>query len=257
MDKLQIDNPFPGAVSFLALETRSTMEEARRLAGLGCPPGSLVAAELQTEGRGRVPDRRWESERGRNLLFTLILDPSATALPGLSLRTGLALCEAASALADHLGLGLPSPPSLKWPNDLVFGSRKAAGVLCEASPEGVFIGLGINCNQKDFDRGLGRKATSLSLELGAEIDRWLLLELVLGRLKAELSDPSWKDRAEERLWKRGEVATFTAGAPGSRIEITGLIAGLTEEGALLVRADGGKEPRAYSSGELSLEGPSR
>jgi BirA family biotin operon repressor/biotin-[acetyl-CoA-carboxylase] ligase len=171
MEPIGIKNPFPGASAFLIERTASTQEEAKRLAAQGYPPGSLVAADAQSAGRGRFPERRWESEAGKNLLFTIYLDASAAGLPGLPLRIGLALCAAVSDYAGLLGARFLSPPRIKWPNDLLIGDRKAAGILCETGPAGVFTGIGLNCNQSSFPRELEARATSLAKELGREVSR--------------------------------------------------------------------------------------
>ena len=93
MESIPLQNPFPGAVSYLLATTDSTQKDARRLAeaaslggdppapGSGFPVGSVVAAEAQTAGRGRIPERKWESEAGKNLLFTVFLGPGRPPCP--------------------------------------------------------------------------------------------------------------------------------------------------------------------------------
>jgi BirA family transcriptional regulator, biotin operon repressor / biotin---[acetyl-CoA-carboxylase] ligase len=256
MENLLIDNPFPGASSFLIGSTTSTMDEARRLAERGFPAGSLVAAEEQTGGRGRIPGRRWEAEAGRNLLFTVLLDPATAMpggrpLPGLPLRVGLALEAAVSDYASSRGHRFPRPPRIKWPNDLLLGDRKAAGILCEAGPRGILAGVGLNCNQKAFGPELG--ATSLALELGREISRWNLLELFLGFLGRALEDPNWREAVAKRLWRLGEMVSFLPGAAGGggRPPLAARLEGIDEEGSLLLRPEGGKAAEAYPAGELT------
>ena len=252
METLPIRNPFPGAVSLLVASTDSTQAEARRLAGGGFPSGSLVAAEEQTAGRGRFPGRRWESEAGKNLLFTLFLAPEAATLPGLPIRIGVALCEAVESLSLS--------PRLKWPNDLMLGDRKAAGVLCEAGPSGVFAGIGLNCNQVAFPPGFGDRVTGVARELGREVDRWSLLGLFLEALAASLGDPDWRPRAEARLWKRGETLRFLpgrewpAGGAGSGALVARL-EGIDEDGSLLLRPEGDRAARAFAAGELTTDLP--
>jgi BirA family biotin operon repressor/biotin-[acetyl-CoA-carboxylase] ligase len=260
MDSLPIANPFPGALSYLVRETGSTQEEAKRLGRAGLPSGSLVAAEIQSAGRGRFPERPWRSEPGLNLLFTLRLDASCAALPALPLRVGAALCKAARLQARGMGRGFRGGEArVKWPNDLLIGDRKAAGLLCEAGAEGVFVGIGVNCNQAAFPPEIEGKATSLAIELGAEIDRWAFLELVLGAIKAALEEEGWKAGVEELLWKRGELVRFMPGLPrggGQEELIEGRLEGLDPSGAILIRPAGaaGAEaaPLAFAAGELSL-----
>jgi BirA family transcriptional regulator, biotin operon repressor / biotin---[acetyl-CoA-carboxylase] ligase len=266
MEKLGIANPFPGAVAFLVDRTASTQEEAKRLAASGHAPGSLVAANEQTAGRGRFPERGWESEAGKNLLVSLYLGPHAgrpgTALP---LRVGLALCEAVSAYASGIGASFASPLRLKWPNDLMIGDRKVAGILCESAgalAPRAFAGIGLDCNQTRFPPSLEGRATSLATELGREVDRWKILELLLVRLAARLSTGpegwSWREAATERLWRRGEAISFLPGLEGRSkggVSIRGILEGVDEEGSVLIRAAGEEEARAYPAGELTATLP--
>jgi len=262
MERLAIANPFPGAAAFLVDRTSSTQEEAKRLAASGYPPGSLVAANEQTAGRGRFPERGWESEPGKNLLFTLYLGPRAALLPALPIRVGLALCGAVSDYASEVDAALASPLRLKWPNDLVLGDRKAAGILCESPASGpgsgAFAGIGLNCNQLRFPPSLEGKATSLALELGREADlKRLAAELGLGPGGGAGLD--WRGAATELLWRRGETVSFLP-ALSARAEggvrprpapLRGVLEGLDEEGSALIRVEGEPGARAYASGELT------
>jgi BirA family transcriptional regulator, biotin operon repressor / biotin---[acetyl-CoA-carboxylase] ligase len=271
MERIEIASPFPGAEAFLVDKTVSTQDEAKRLAASGIPPGSLVAANEQTAGRGRFPERGWESESGKNLLFTVYLGPLAGGpREALPIRVGLALCEAAEDYASRIGAAFASPPRLKWPNDLMLGDRKAAGILCESAASGpalgAFAGIGLNCNQTRFPEALAGKATSLALELGLEIDRWAILEHFLARLAAglgygpgsEAKAAAWREAATERLWRRGEAVSFLPGIAaraGSALPLRGIIEGLDEEGSVLIRAEGEEAARAYAAGELTTALP--
>lgn len=267
MESIPLQNPFPGAVSYLLATTDSTQKDARRLAeaaslggdppapGSGFPVGSVVAAEAQTAGRGRIPERKWESEAGKNLLFTVFLGPGSASLPGLPLRIGTALCGAVALYAESAGARFYSSPRLKWPNDLMMGDRKAAGILCESGRSGVFAGIGLNCNQVDFPPRLDAKATSLAAESGREVRRWDLLELFLGALAESLRDAEWRRKAEGMLWRKGERATFLPGSasPGpaaGRRALIGRPVGIDEEGSLLFLEDGAESAVAHASGEL-------
>jgi BirA family biotin operon repressor/biotin-[acetyl-CoA-carboxylase] ligase len=259
MESISIRNPFPGAVSFSVASCVSTQIEARSLAehrflpGRAFPAGSLVAAEEQTAGRGRFPERRWESEAGKNLLVTVFLDsdaarlPGGGPLPGLPIRIGSALCEAVAVFT-------PSP-RLKWPNDMMIGNRKAAGILCESGPAGVFAGIGLNCNQAVFSPELDPKTTSLARELGREVDRRAVLELFLQALASSLRDANWRQNAEARLWRKGETVSFLPGLEGSAERggcgaLIGKLEGIDEDGSLLLKEEGSVVVHAYASGEL-------
>jgi BirA family biotin operon repressor/biotin-[acetyl-CoA-carboxylase] ligase len=254
MESLPIANPFPDARSFLVRETSSTQDEARRLSRLGFPSGSVVAAEFQGAGRGRFPERRWEAETGKNLLFTIRLDPAYALLPALPLRVGAALCRSTDILALRMGIDRGKDRRgevrLKWPNDLLIGGRKASGILCESGPEGVFVGVGVNCNQTSFPGDLGKGATSLAIEFGVPVDRWAVLELFLGALKIELGETDWRSGVEALLWKRGEHVRFIPGLPGAGEAVEGSLAGIDPSGALLILPEGGTAPISFAAGEL-------
>jgi BirA family biotin operon repressor/biotin-[acetyl-CoA-carboxylase] ligase len=251
MEPIPIRNPFPGAGCFLVESAESTQDEAKRLARDGFPSGSLVAAEEQTAGRGRFPDRPWLSERGMNLLFTIAFGTETAAVSALPLRAGAALCRAVSLQALISGAVPPRPPRLKWPNDLLFGDRKAAGILCEASAAGTFIGVGVNCNQESFPPEIADRATSLALELGARVDRWSLLETFLDLLSLSLAAEDWREGFDELLWRRGERLCFVPGAPERSAPIEGVYLGVGKDGSVLMRSADGRT-LSFPSGEFAF-----
>jgi len=262
MEALGIRNPFPGGRSYLAAAVESTQDEARRLAEdweergaePAFPAGSLLAAEEQGAGRGRVAGRRWSSAPGMDLLFTLRLSPEAATLPALPLRIGAAVCRAASDLASSIGAAFPAPLRLKWPNDLMLGDRKASGILCEAGRLGVLAGIGVNCARRAFPEELREKATSLEAELGRPVDRWALLELILGEIRIALGCSEWRTGLEPLLWRRGEEVAFAPGAAAEEgIEtepIRARLAGVDGTGALELELPGGRI-ESFLSGELT------
>lgn len=258
METIGIANPFPGAENFLIHQTESTQEEARRLARRGCLPGSLVAADFQTGGRGRFPERSWESPEGENLLFTIFLEASSARIAALPLRAGLALAAAVGAYATRIGAKFPRQPQIKWPNDLLIDGKKLAGILCEASAEGVFVGMGLNCNQIGFSPQLQGRASSLALELGRSVSRWAILELFLDFFKRALEDAAWKEAVERRLWLYGCEVAFYPGleARGDGGQpIRGMLEGLDNAGSILIRPEGESMPRVFPAGELTLPSP--
>jgi BirA family biotin operon repressor/biotin-[acetyl-CoA-carboxylase] ligase len=257
MEPLAIRNPFPGAASFHFLETTSTMDEVRRLAKLGFPIGTTVVADSQSLGRGRFPERKWESEPGENLLATILLGAESARIPGLPLRIGLALCRGIDLFAIQVGDYPPSPPALKWPNDALIGDRKVAGILCEATAEGTFVGFGVNVNQRKFHHGLARKATSLALALARPdaappLERFRLLEVILDQVAIVLGESSWREEAEAILWRRGEWVRFQNGLPEAGDIVEGRLAGLDPTGALLIATRPDLPPLSLAAGELLL-----
>jgi len=160
-------------------EHLGTTPSTQLLLGPDAPEGALVTAEEQTAGRGRL-GRRWLAPTGTSLLCSLQLRPpvSPERLPEL---TGVAARACADAIAALTGL----KPELKFPNDVLLGSRKVAGVLAEAREERVVLGMGINVNvpADALPADVGRPATSLLVETGSELDRAELLAEVLERLE--------------------------------------------------------------------------
>ena len=143
----------------------STNSELMRRASAGAPGGLCLTAELQTAGRGRR-GRHWQSALGASLTFSLLwrFDKGAAQLGGLSLVVGLAVLR---ALHD-LGLRDSDAVGLKWPNDIVAGNAKLAGVLIETQgdmlgPTTVVIGLGINVNvSENFKMSINQAVTDVN-----------------------------------------------------------------------------------------------
>ena len=145
----------------------------------GAPEGALVTADEQTAGRGRL-GRRWLAPAGTSLLCSLQLRPAVESerLPEL---TGVAALACLEAIAALTGL----EPVLKFPNDVLVGERKVAGVLAEAREERVVLGIGVNVNvpADKLPQEVDRAATSLLVETSRELDRAELLAELLERLE--------------------------------------------------------------------------
>ena len=155
-------------------------ESTQRELAPDAPEGAVAAAEEQTEGRGRL-GRRWHARTGSSVLVSVNLRPTVETarLPELSLIAGLA---AADAVAAVTGI----QPEVRFPNDLLIGGRKVAGILAEARDERVVVGIGINVNlaEGDLPTDVDTPATSLLLESGRRVDRARLLAELLVRLEA-------------------------------------------------------------------------
>lgn len=255
----------------------STQAEAFRLAAEGAPDRTVVIADYQSAGRGRR-GRVWEAEPGAGLLASIVVRPvgPAAAWPLLSLVTSVAVAETLARLA-----GLTA--RLKWPNDVLVGGRKIAGILLESrsGPEAVLgterlsgrvgatpgqtqpthsgsgltapviiIGVGINVSQRAFPRALADQATSIWLESGGGVDRDALLAGLLGDFDA------WRGRLEregfgpvrERWLARAETIGRMVTVDG----LAGLALDLDAEGALLVRA--GTALHRVRAGEVHAAG---
>lgn len=158
---------------FTAIESTNTwlIEQARQ----GAPEGTVAVADHQTAGRGRR-DRRWIAPPGSSLLCSILLRP------GLERRSLLTATVAlAGAAACEVAAGVR--PDLKWPNDLMVGDRKVAGVLAEADGDAVVVGIGINVSWPDeLPEEIAATATALNHVTGRAVDRDEVLDGLLAAL---------------------------------------------------------------------------
>ncbi|MNM93243.1 Bifunctional ligase/repressor BirA [compost metagenome] len=239
--------PWPLDVLFAVDSTNA--EVMRRLeAGASTP--FAVLAERQTAGRGRR-GRVWVSPFGANLYCTLGISVrgGAKELEGLSLVVGLAVARAIQSMGVD-GVGL------KWPNDILLGGRKLAGILLELTGDPadlcwVAIGIGINVNMRVAD-AIDQPWTSLYQASGSMVDRNRLLIALNKELDWHLSRHREEGFAASRaeweslhIWQGRQVSLSTAAN-----KVVGRALGIDEQGALRLEVDGVE--RRYSGGELSL-----
>jgi len=166
--------------SFDSIDSTNTF--ARTLKDDECPNGTLIIADEQTAGKGRQ-GRQWQSQKGKNLLFTVATRP-------LFLHDKVRVLPFAAALATADGIEQESKSAVqcKWPNDLLIDGKKVAGMLIETTTQNnavmdVIIGIGINVNQTEFGDDIKEKATSLKLHAQQDVDRVRLLSAVLEELE--------------------------------------------------------------------------
>jgi len=256
MKLLKLNNPFCAAI-YHEETVSSTSDLARILAGQNEPHGTVITADFQEAGRGRL-NRPWVTERGKSLMFTIILRyADALSMPvALTLRTGLAVSLAIEDLAPALTGG---PVQIKWPNDVMINARKAAGILTETDGKNVFIGVGVNVAQEEFPEQYRYKAGSIihSFPALSENARFDLLEKILSRLYAEIENLStesqaWRERLLSRLYKKGESVTFAEGSANSENLVEGILSGLGPGGELLIVPKGEKKERSFITGELRV-----
>lgn len=231
----------------------STNSTAWQLAEEGAPEGTVVVADRQTAGRGRL-GRSWHSPPRVGLWFSLVLRPEVAPAeaPGLSLLTALALAQ---TIQSHCQM----EAKIKWPNDCQIAGKKVAGILTELSSEldkvnFVIVGVGLNVNQakSDFPSGLKSKATSLFVETKTKWRRAEVLALFLKEFehfylpfKKSGITPLIKE-IERRMTLLGQRVKLAVG----KDIVTGKVAGLAEDGALLLETRTGSY-RAIS-GEVSV-----
>lgn len=236
-------------------ETTSSSDVLERLARQDAPDGTVVFAESQTRGRGRL-GRQWISPSGKGLWFSVLLRPPLR--PQAVTRLTLV---AAVALARAIAAEVPLTPSIKWPNDILLHDRKLAGILTELTAEldsvrHVTLGIGINVNQtaEAFPPELQTLATSLRLELGRPADRPSLAAAVLRELDtayAQFLDHRFPELAEEWSSRCSTLGRQVSVLNGSR-RIVGRAEAIDEEGALLLRTDHGLLER-ITGGDVTLE----
>ena len=269
MKPVPVKNPFNAPVYYEEILS-STMDSGRELAAKGTPHGTVISAGFQEKGRGRR-GRSWETEKNSSLMFTVFLDyKKIQDIPkALTLKTGLAVAQAVEDFIPELK-GLIA---IKWPNDIMLVSRKlpaakkTAGILCECDNGNVFIGIGMNLVQKTFDNELSSKACSLLSFLydeypDPEIQKPLLapdagcslLEKILFCLHIELRDHdnNWKDRLENKLYKRGDCVEFIEGGADSRNVVRGILSGIGDDGELIIKPENQNTSVKYITGELRV-----
>ncbi len=237
-------------------ETTSTSDVVERLARDGVKEGVVVFAESQTKGRGRL-GRKWLSPARKGLWFSILLRPRLRPQDAtqLTVASGIALLR---AIRGHTGV----EAVIKWPNDILVGGRKVAGILTELSAEldqvkYVILGIGVdvNLNASDFAPELRKIATSLKIETGKPIaSRAELAVRILCELEhdyARLRAGNFLEVADE--WEKN-CATI-----GQRIvvqlgrrSVRGTAESLGEDGTLLVRSEHGHLEK-IAGGEISVE----
>ena len=232
----------------------STNDILKDMAAKGASSGMVVAAREQTQGKGRL-GRAWHSPKDECLMFSVLLRPNTSprGAAAITQLTGLAVCR---AIAELTGIDC----KIKWPNDIIAGGKKLAGILTEMSAEQdsvdyVVTGIGINVLQSSFPEELAHKATSLLLETGKGFDQNNLLAALLARLEHCYTETrlSLTDRA------LGEYSALcaTLGRQVSFVRGGAVHSGRAEAiapgGELLVRLGSG-ETVPVGSGEVTVQG---
>jgi len=229
----------------------STNACAKALAGCWAAEGTVVLAEYQTAGRGRL-GRSWHSNPGDNLTFTVILRPSLTpsSVNILPLFTAVAVAD---AIESYCGV----KTDCKWPNDLLVRNRKVAGILLEGSfkqemVEYVVIGIGLNVNQEQFPPEIAPRATSLRIASGAPVDRPKLFREIMTTIEQQYDRLTVEgyDSIIPRWLARSVII-------GKKIEVSqdgtvlgGVVRGIGAEGSLLL--DTGEGVRSLVAGDVTI-----
>ncbi|XEC92715.1 biotin--[acetyl-CoA-carboxylase] ligase [Paenibacillus tarimensis] len=232
----------------------STNNIAHRLAENGAQEGTLVLAEQQLSGRGRL-GRRWVSPPYKGVWMSLVLRPDIPMpyTPQLTLLTAVALCRSLRQLTA-LDIGI------KWPNDLLIDRKKISGILLESAAEEdrlryviAGIGISVNLEASDYPPDVLEKAVSLKMAAGREIDRTEVIALFLEELERLYDLYRTEGFAPIRtLWEALSVSLHrTAALITPQGELRGVPVGLADNGALLVREEDGTI-RPIFSAEMGL-----
>jgi BirA family transcriptional regulator, biotin operon repressor / biotin---[acetyl-CoA-carboxylase] ligase len=242
-----------GRTIYAFAEIDSTNTRARELAEEGAPEGTLVVAEHQSRGRGRM-DRGWVSPPGENLLFSLLLRPDLTPRETFSLimLASVSLCR---AVQTETGL----EAGIKWPNDIYLNGKKLAGILAEFAADSdrvnhIIIGLGVNVNWSPPQLPPGSQpATSLGQEAGRKISRVNLLAGFLNQVEGLYREA--KRQGYQSLRREWDRLSLVTNRP-VRIETgqetwQGLARGIDAQGGLIVSLADGQE-RLFYSGDVHL-----
>jgi BirA family biotin operon repressor/biotin-[acetyl-CoA-carboxylase] ligase len=240
---------------FFSVDSTNAFASRLLLHGRKLAHGSIVIAESQSAGRGRL-GRVWYSESGSGLYFSIVLRPKIPPgyAPLFTLGTAVALHDAIEKIT---GLQV----DIKWPNDLLVDGKKVSGILAEMQSEfdrvnSLIIGVGVNVNHSAVPRDLENTASSLRMISGKEYSRLEILVEFLEEFenlltRFELSGPvpvidAWSERSSFANGRRLQIHN------GFRV-VSGITEGLNQYGALRLRTvDGGIEE--IYSGEISLEG---
>lgn len=226
-------------------ECDSTNDDAARLARAGARHGTVVIARAQRQGRGR-DGRAWASPRDAGLYLSAVIRPPLPLVdvPPVTLAIGIGLCDAARALG--------APARLKWPNDALVHGRKLAGVLVEAHSQGsrleaVIIGIGVNLASAALGPDLAATAIALEQATDRPVDRAVFIAQLLGHVER------WLDRyiagglpAIAGAWHDRMATGIAARARVNGADLTGEVAGLDGDGALLLRDPLGQLHRVRS-----------
>jgi BirA family transcriptional regulator, biotin operon repressor / biotin---[acetyl-CoA-carboxylase] ligase len=216
----------------------STMTEASRLAAEDCAPGTVIGADQQTAGQGRL-GRAWHSEPESGLYLSIVLRHSFSpnTMPVVTLALGLATAEAISKITDLAC-------DLRWPNDVLMNGKKCAGILAQIEQSAIIAGIGINVNQIGFPKDIEQIATSLRLAGGRTYSReQLLVELACNvdglcvLLQQQGPEPILNMFTIASSFVRGRRVHVDLGDS----MLTGTTAGLNDGGFLILNSDHGEQ----------------
>lgn len=248
--KWGLDTEWLGKTIIHKPSTASTQNIAHELAREGAPHGTIVIADRQTGGKGRM-NRSFHSDSDAGIWMSLLIRPQILPYlaPQLTLLTATVLAEAIDTMF-HI------EAQIKWPNDVLIDEKKAAGILTEMHAEQdqiqyVVIGIGINVNQKqsDFHDDIQDKATSIGMHTNQTIDKQQLIQEILKIFECQYETflksgfPEVKEKWEKYGFKIGEMISIKT----MHKTWIATFLGISEDGALLTQVPGKEPERIYSA----------
>lgn len=238
-------------------EVDSTSNQAKLQAAAGAPEGTVIIADTQTGGRGRL-GRSFSSPKGMGMYLSAVLRPKAEPAQLLHLT-----CAVAVAVCNAVEKTVGVRPGVKWTNDPVIGNKKLCGILTELALEAeinevqyAVVGIGVNCQQRqeDFDEAIRDVACSLAMATGKPVDRNLLTANCIRELEV-LSRHYLTEKAAYMAQYRKDCVTV-----GKQVQVVrgenvrrGFALNVDDDGGLLVAFEDGKT-ETVSAGEVSVRG---
>jgi len=230
-------------------EIGSTNDYAKDLGKNGASSGTAVIAAKQSAGKGRL-GRIWDGGEAKDIYLSLLLRPKGNS-SRLTLMAGVCVANTLNSfLADSHEKAL-----IKWPNDVVVGSKKICGILAESGEFGVVVGIGINIGRESFPDGLKEKATSLNISTGKKHDRIGIIKLLLTKLSSYYEN-----------YEKNGISSFIEEYRGLCVNISKTVAihengkeyqatatGISPDGKLEIILENGTK-RVLDSGEVSVRG---
>jgi BirA family biotin operon repressor/biotin-[acetyl-CoA-carboxylase] ligase len=234
-------------------QTTSTNDIAARLAQDGVKEGAVIFAESQSKGRGRL-GRNWMSPPRKGLWFSILLRPNMRPQAATQLTVA-----AATALVRAIQQQTEIEPEIKWPNDILIGGKKVAGILTELTAElervkDIVLGIGVDVNIDEFPADLRKIATSLKIENGSHVDRPALAAAMLRELDrdyARICAGEFAEVAEEWQERCTTIGQEVSIRLGDRV-VRGMAESLDSEGAMLLRTEHGHLERIIG-GDVTIE----
>lgn len=232
----------------------STNEEIKRRAKQGEKQGLTVVSDEQTLGKGRL-GRVWQSPKGTSIYESILLRPelAPSQVPCITLVAGLALCNTINSIAE-------CNAKIKWPNDIIIGSKKLCGILTEMTIEDntvsfAVVGMGINANNRSFPDEIKHKATSLYLEKGIAFSRAELVAKLAENFEQAYNEfimGGFEAIKDEYVSLCATIGRRVS-AHRSNEEICGTAADIAADGGLIIQTDSGNT-EYISTGEVAVQG---